>query len=130
MYDYLIMHTIYAETTYADYNSNLIFIIVILRISSHICSNCVKSIFIVAGGNEVEYATTPQAFAKFLDNCNGLLDLIAIQYPNASINIMSLIPRSSMHISIKISYSWLCFSFCILKLKQFEICDRDMLFNI
>ena len=64
-----------------------------VRISSHICSNCVKSIFIVAGGNEVEYATTPQAFAKFLDNCNGLLDFIAIQYPNASINIMSLIPR-------------------------------------
>lgn len=53
----------------------------------------VKSIFIVAGGNDVENTKSEYSFRQFMDDFDNFLDQTSLLFPNAHINIVSLIPR-------------------------------------
>ena len=57
------------------------------------CRKCVKSIFLVCGGNDVENTHYKEAVSDILPSYTNLLDILGDIYPYAMINVVSLIPR-------------------------------------
>lgn len=59
-----------------------------------ICRKCIKSIFLVCGGNDTEnlYRDRSSPF-KVVSDYESLLDILGEVYPNAVVNVISLIPR-------------------------------------
>ncbi len=58
-----------------------------------ICTACVESIFVVAGGNDVENIRSADGLEKLKSSFIKLIDVINTKFPAIRINIMSLIPR-------------------------------------
>lgn len=58
-----------------------------------VCTQCVKSIFLVVGGNQIENVRNIQHFEKFLHDYLDLLEHLKIVLPGVQINVISLIPR-------------------------------------
>ena len=58
-----------------------------------ICRGCVKSIFLVCGGNDVENIHNKGSLIDIIKCYDSLLDYIEYIFPSAVINVMSLIPR-------------------------------------
>ncbi|MCP4492900.1 MAG: alpha-ketoglutarate-dependent dioxygenase AlkB, partial [Gammaproteobacteria bacterium] len=56
-----------------------------------VCRKCVKSISLVCGGNDTESNNTN--YVDIVSDFESLLDVVGSIYPNAVINVISLIPR-------------------------------------
>ena len=66
-----------------------------------LCTSCVQSIFIVAGGNDVENIISNSGINKLQSSFKKLIDMISTKLPTIRINIISLMPRrcySYMHL--------------------------------
>ena len=57
------------------------------------CRMCVRSIFLVCGGNNIENTHYKEASSDILTSYTDLLDIISDVYPAAMVNVISLIPR-------------------------------------
>ena len=59
-----------------------------------ICRKCIKSIFLVCGGNDTEHLNrNKKSHVNVISDYESLLDVLADVYPNAVVNVISLIPR-------------------------------------
>ena len=60
-----------------------------------ICRKCVKTVFVVCGGNDTENLNRDKKknLLNVISDFDSLLDVIGIVYPSAVINVISLIPR-------------------------------------
>ena len=58
-----------------------------------ICTSCISSIFIVAGGNDVENIRSLSGVEKLKASYKKLVQGINVKFPAVRINILSLIPR-------------------------------------
>lgn len=61
---------------------------------SDICRKCVKSIFVVCGGNDTENLNRDKKnISNILSDFDSLLGVLADIFPSAVVNVLSLIPR-------------------------------------
>lgn len=60
-----------------------------------ICRKCIKSVFLVCGGNDTENLNRDsfKCHLNVISDYESLLNVVAVVYPNAVVNVISLIPR-------------------------------------
>ena len=61
--------------------------------NKEVCTCCVQSIFIVAGGNDAENIRSPSGMDNLKSAFNKLIQLINNNFPVIRVNIVSLMPR-------------------------------------
>ena len=60
-----------------------------------VCTDCVRTVFIVAGGNDIQKIKSNKGFDHFRDSYEDVIDRVPILFPRANLNVMSLIPRKA-----------------------------------
>ena len=60
---------------------------------NEICRDCVESVFVVCGGNDIANMRRDGRISKIVGSFASLIECIKYSYPNSSVNVVSLIPR-------------------------------------
>ena len=58
-----------------------------------ICRDCVESVFVVCGGNDVENIRRDGRISNIIGSFASLIECVKSSYPNCNVNVVSLIPR-------------------------------------
>lgn len=78
-----------------------------VRESNELDATAVTQVVLVCGGNDVENTYPDSDLYKILDSYDELISVVEDSFPNASINICSLIPRRTTYIEHRDRMFWL-----------------------
>ena len=64
-----------------------------IQSENKICRECVGSVFVVCGGNDIENMRRDGRVSKIVGSFASLIECVKYSYPNCIVNVVSLIPR-------------------------------------
>ena len=67
----------------------------------NICRKCIEDVFLVCGGNAIENNKSKAGPKKVTEHYKSLVDYVGYIFPNAGINVVSILPRRLRYRSIE-----------------------------